>query len=477
MKILMVSPECYPFAKVGGLGDVVGALPKKLASYGHDVRICLPLYGSIHPQGKRYDNVVVRLGGHNRICRLWEQSQDGLIYYFIEYQQYFSDSRIYIDGPNNGERFAFFCRAALDMCVNQQWIPDIIHCHDWTTGLIPIYLNTNAFEYNLNKAATVFTIHNLEHQGIFQPDLLAYAGIPFSEFRSDSVESLGCINFMKGALYHATKITTVSPTYAKEIQTSTLGCGLQHVLKFKAGDLIVILNGIDENIWDPETDPFLTEHYSLKNLKPKFLCKKNLRTQLNLPDNTGPILGIISRLYPQKGLDVFLDVAPYLLKNMQIQIVIIGSGDPNWEARCRALEQQFPNQVRTFIGYNGTLAHQVEAGCDLFLMPSRFEPCGLNQIYSMRYGPLPIVRATGGLVDTVDSLDETTGQGCGFIFSDLCPDAIYNTIGWACSVYYNKPEVFINMQRTAMAKDFSWNKSARKYEEVYHWTIQQRQQI
>ena len=471
----MVSPECYPFAKVGGLGDVLGALPLKLADYGHDIRVCIPLYGSIPPQGKRYDNIEVHLGGHTRICSVWEYTQDKITYYFIEYQQYFGFKDIYVNDIYNGERFAFFCRAVLDTCITLQWTPDIIHCHDWTTGLIPVYLNTVLRNHKLGRVATVFTIHNLEHQGIFQPDLLAYTGLPFSEFRADSLESLGCINFMKGALYHATKLTTVSPSYAKEIQTSSMGEGLHNVLRFKAGDLIGILNGIDENIWNPSTDPFIATQYTARNLKNKQLCKENLRKVLNLPKNSSPILGIISRLYPQKGLDVFLDVAPYILKNIQIQIVVIGSGDPSWEQRLRDLEKQFPYQVRTFIGYNSPLAHQVEAGGDLFLMPSRFEPCGLNQMYSMRYGTLPIVRDTGGLRDTVESLDEKNGRGCGFKFSELSPNTIYDTIGWACSTYYNRPQTFLNMQKSAMSKNFSWNKSAQKYEDVYHWAIKQRQ--
>lgn len=476
MKILMASPECYPFAKVGGLSDVVGALAKFLAKEGHDVRVCLPLYGSIKlPQNTvTYDNIEVQLGGHQRICRVWKHKSDGVVYYFIEYQQYFGGPAIYVDGDYNGERFAFFDKAILDICASFHWIPDVIHCHDWTTGLIPVYLNTVFRNSPLSKIATVFTVHNLEHQGIFSADVLAYAGIPFSEFHAHSLESLNCVNFMKGALYHATKLTTVSPNYAKEIQTPSMGYGLDDVLRFKAGDLIGILNGIDDTLWNPETDPHIEAHFSAHNLQGKQVCKRALQHRLGLPPLDVPLIGVISRLYAQKGLDVFMDVLPYIFADMQVQVVAIGSGEPHWEYRLNELTRCFPDKIKVYIGYNNDLAHQAEAGCDLFMMPSRFEPCGLNQMYSMRYGTLPIVRATGGLLDTVENLDESQETGCGFIFEYLWPDAIYNTVGWACSTYFNRPELFKKMQRTAMTKDFSWRKSIAKYTEVYHWAIQQR---
>lgn len=479
MKILMASPECYPFAKVGGLGDVVGALPKVLVQQGHDVRVCLPLYGSVKlPENAVcYDNISVKLGGHERICRVWKCKNDGVIYYFIEYQQYFCGNEIYYNSIYNGERFAFFSKAVLDMCEAFRWIPDVIHCHDWTTGLIPVFLNTVMRESSLGKTATVFTIHNLEHQGIFPTDVLAYAGIPYTEFHSQSLEGLGCVNFMKGGLYHATKLTTVSPNYAKEIQTQAMGHGLDPVLRFKAGDLIGIVNGIDESVWDPEKDPHIVSHFSSKDLSGKNICKKALQKDLGLPEKNVPLIGVVSRLYRQKGLDVFMDTLPFVFEHMDVQVVVVGNGEPHWEWRLNELTRQFPDKIKVFIGYNNALAHQVEAGCDLFMMPSRFEPCGLNQMYSMRYGTLPIVRSTGGLVDTVESLNEEAETGCGFRFDHLCNDAIYNTIGWACATYFDKPKLFKRMQINAMEKDFSWKKSAKKYEEVYQWAIQQRQLI
>ncbi|MDR0392999.1 MAG: glycogen synthase GlgA [Puniceicoccales bacterium] len=482
MKILMASPECYPYATVGGLGDVMGALPMYLNQLGHDVRVCLPLYGSIQPQDswKAYDNVVVHLGEHERICRIWEHVNRAIVYYFIEYQQYFGRYEIY-EGPwgphfDNGERFAFFSRAVLDLCYSLKWYPDVLHCHDWTTGLIPVYINTRECNQKLNRAATVFTIHNLEHQGVFAPDILAYAGIPFSEYRCDSLESMGAVNFMKGALFHATKLTTVSPNYAREIQTHVGGCGLHPVLKFKAGDLIGILNGIDETLWNPSTDTWLPATYTADNLTGKGICKQHLQRYFSLKiDPHVPVYGVVSRLYFQKGLDILLDILPSLLSRLRIQMVVLGNGEVSWEQRFCEIAGQYPQQLGVYIGFDTSLAHLIEAGSDLFVMPSRFEPCGLNQMYSMRYGTLPIVRNTGGLADTVHSLDETTGKGTGFAFNELTHDALWNTIGWACATYYDRPQTFASMQQQAMHTDFSWNKAAKAYEQVYQWAIQARQ--
>ena len=481
MKILMVSPEFHPYAKVGGLGDVVGALPKYLARLGHDVRVCLPLYGNIQPKPnwKAYENIPVYLGGHCRICRIWETQENSVTIYFIEYAQYFDRHEIYA-GPwgahaDNGERFTFLTRAAIDLCYAFQWHPDVIHAHDWTTGLLPVYLNTTERFKPLGQAASVFTIHNLQHQGIFNPDILAYAGIPYSEYRSDSLESVGCVNFMKGAIYHSTKLTTVSPNYAREIQTPEYGFGLHTILKFKSADLVGILNGIDDDIWNPQTDPYIPANYSIKNFSGKKICKLTLQKECKLEVNPNVfLLGVISRLYQQKGLDVLMDILPYLCQNLKLQVIVLGSGEASWESRLKELAQAFPNQIATHIGYNTTLAHRIEAGIDAFIMPSRFEPCGLNQMYSMRYGSLPIVRNTGGLTDSVKSLDENTENGCGFVFENLTNDALYNSIGWACATYYDRPKLFRKMQKCAMQQDFSWHCAAKKYEQVYQWAIQKR---
>ena len=477
----MASPECYPYAKVGGLGDVISALSKYLQRLGHDVRVCLPLYGSISVQAawKAYNDVPIHLGNRHYLCRVWATKDHSITYYFVEYQKYFQRKEIYAGpwGPHfdNGERFSFFSKAVIDLCYHFKWYPDVLHCHDWTTGLIPVMLNTCEINRPMGKTASVFTIHNLEHQGLFSPDLLAYAGIPFSEYRPDSLESMGAINCMKGAIFHSTKVSTVSPTYAQEIQHPPLSCGLHDCLKFKAADLIGILNGIDDELWDPSSDPSLPANYSQNNLSGKAICKQTLQQSLHLTVKpTIPIFGVISRLYYQKGLDMLMDILPKLFSQMQIQIVVLGSGEPSWEDRFRNLANQYPRQMHTHIGYDSDLAHLIEAGSDFFIMPSRFEPCGLNQMYSMRYGTLPIVHHTGGLADTVCSLDENTTRGTGFVFYELTHDALFNTIGWACATYYDKPQVIADMQQQAMQKDFSWGSSARQYERVYNWALQQR---
>ena len=479
----MVSPEFFPYAKVGGLGDVVGALPKILAKQNIDVRICLPLYGGIEkkPSWKFFENIPVYLGNQTKICRVWEALQDECIIYFIEYNQYFERNGIYSGqlGPHfdNGERFAFFSKASIDVCKALKWIPDVIHCHDWTTGLIPVYLNTTEALGALKNTATVFTIHNLQHQGFFDKNILNYAGIPFSEYKQDGLEALGCVNFMKGAIYHSTKITTVSETYAKEIQTTEFGCGLENVLKFKAADLIGITNGIDTDVWNPETDPLIPQNFSLKDLSGKKICKKTLQAKFDLPqDEKIPVLGVVSRLYDQKGLDVFFDIIPNLLATNNLQIIIVGAGEPFLEQKINELSSKYPQNVASYIGYKNDIAHLVEAGADMFVMPSRFEPCGLNQMYSMRYGTLPIVRNTGGLADTViDAFNNDEKIACGFVFNELNHNNLINIILQANNLFLNNYQKFQNLQINAMSKDFTWNKSANLYQDVYSWAITTKQ--
>lgn len=475
MRVLVATPECFPFVTTGGLGEMVSGFVKALARRGHEVHVGLPLYGTVHPSGDwtKTDNIAVPFGGWMRLCSVWTYVSEGVTYHFIEYHTYFGGNNIY-GGDNEGERFAFFCRALLAVCEAFRWLPDVIHAHDWTTALLPVYLNTTVSHSPLHQTATVFTIHNLNYQGIFSPSLLYRAGIPMSEFRSDSLEAWGRVNFLKGALYHATKLTTVSPHYAKEIQTPSFGCGLDDVLRFKAADLIGILNGIDTVRWDPSTDPSIAAHYTYHNLEPKETCKQALRQALQLPNEPVPLFGVVSRLCEQKGLDVFLEILPYLLRNLSMQLIVMGSGEPSLEARLRDLERNFPNRLRVKIGYEADLAHKIYAGCDFCVMPSRFEPCGLNQMYALRYGMLPIVRETGGLADTVENCNEINGRGCGFVFRDLTNDALYNTAGWACATYFDRPQLFRILQQNAMKRDFGWERSVQAYEEVYRWAVGQR---
>ncbi len=477
-KILMVSPECAPFSKVGGLADMVSSLSKQLAESGCEVKIWTPLYSSIKrpPKMKKLmDNFSVHMGlGIEEFASVWTAPLGKAEALFLEFNRYFDREGIYnfnsVSYDDNGGRFSFMSRAALDYCLSTGWIPDVIHCHDWTTGLIPVYLNTTLRGTPLGRTATVFTIHNLQHQGIFDRGVLEYAGLPQSEFRSDSCESFGSLNMMKGGLYNCTKITSVSPAYAKEIQTGDYGCGLDHILRFRAADLIGILNGVDTDDWNPETDTRIPANFSIADMSGKAVCKKALQSRVGLKaDAKIPLFGVVSRLFDQKGLDLLARIAQPLLDNMQIQFMVLGNGEPWLENAFRGLSDANRGRFASFIGFDLELSHLVEAGSDFFLMPSRFEPCGLNQMYSMIYGTLPVARRTGGLSDTIDQYDESSGAGTGFLFDTATTDALYNTIGWACSTWYDRREHIDEMRLRAMTKDFSWRNSAKKYEQVYDW--------
>ncbi len=479
-KILMVSPECAPFSKVGGLADMVASLSKQFADSGCEVKVFTPLYSTVkRPRGlkKLFDNFSVHMGlGIEEYASLWTSKLGKAEMVFLEFNRYYAREGIYnfnsISYDDNGGRFAFLSRAALEYCLSTGWYPDVIHCHDWTTGLIPVYLNTTLRASPIGRTATVFTIHNLQHQGVFDRGVLEYAGLPMSEFRSDSCESYGALNMMKGGLYNCTKITTVSPTYAREIQTSEYGCGLDHVLRFRAADLIGIINGVDMQDWNPATDKQIPANYSVKSMAGKVECKKALQERVGLKvDPTVPLFGVVSRLFDQKGLDLLARIAQPLVDNMNIQLMILGNGEGWLEDSFRNLTAHNGGKIASYIGFDSALSHLVEAGSDFFLMPSRFEPCGLNQMYSMIYGTLPIVRRTGGLSDTVSQYDESTGTGTGFVFDSPTADALYNTIGWACATWYDRPQDIVQMRKNAMTSDFSWKVSAAEYEQVYDWAI------
>ena len=484
MKILMITSEIAPFVKVGGLADVAGALPAELSRLGHDVRIVCPLYGSIKKDASwiPYDHPLgAQLGGEDYFCRLWEAplpGEQGATAYFLEHIDFFGPSEVYA-GPwgeeNNEKRFTFLCRASLNLCYYLGWIPDVIHCHDWPTALLPVFLNTNDKHTLLGKAATVLTIHNLEHQGHFSPEIIKFAQLPVQVFREDCLESSGGVNLLKGGLYNATRLTTVSPSYAREIQTPDKGFGLDHVLRHRADDLIGILNGIDTHTWNPQGDPLLPATYSARNLSGKAACKAALQNRLDitpLPDI--PILGVVSRLWHQKGLDLLAAILPNLLREFDFQIAIIGAGDPELEKAFTQLANRFTAKVGVFIGYDEALAHLIIAGADFFIMPSRFEPCGLSQLYAMNYGTPPIVRATGGLADTVEPFRKNTGEGSGFVFEEIGREALLKTIVEALSLYTDSPEDLQKLRANGMREDFSWKKSASAYQHVYQEAVEAR---
>jgi starch synthase len=478
LRILFASPEVEPFVKAGGLGDMVGSLPKELAALGHDVRIVCPLYGSVKRVGEwraLEEPLGVEVGPETRWARVWETSLPGasVPVWFIEHDWYFARKEVYSSWPDNPQRFVFFSRAALAVCEQTGWLPDVIHCHDWTVGLLPVMLNTTLRGRPIANAATVFSIHNLEYQGYAPKSIVDFARLPWSEFRQDSIESYDQVNMMKAGLYHSTKLTTVSPTYAQEIRTPTGGFGLDPVLRFRGGDLLGIVNGIDAASWNPATDPALPANYSATDLAGKAACKRALQERLGLAvDAKMPIFGVVSRFARGKGLDLLAEILPKVLADMQVQFAILGSGEPYLEDVFRRAAQFNPSRVGAFVGFDPGLARLIQAGSDVFVMPSRSEPCGLTQMYSMRYGTPPVVRATGGLVDTVGNYVEgEKGGGTGFMFHEISPQALYYTIGWACSTYYDRPAEFARLQQHGMTRDFSWRKSAEQYVDVYHWAV------
>ncbi len=484
-KILMVAPEAVPFVKVGGLADVVGALSKALDARGHDVRIVMPKYAGLKQieSARPLDApLVVKLGGHDAYARVWECELPGstVVCYLLEHNQYFDHSSVYGGGPSgnedeNGRRFAFLSRATIDLCAYLDWIPDVLHCHDWTTALTPIYLNTTELDQPIGRAASLMTLHNMGHQGWFHRDLVDFAGLPPSVFRADSLESVGEVNMLKGGIYHATKVSTVSPSYASEIQEPQGGGGLDHVLRFRSADLIGVINGIDESEWSPEADEFLPARYSADDLTGKAECKAQMQQAYGLAvDAEVPVFGVISRLVAQKGLDLLVAIGDQLMGNLQLQVAVLGTGDPTLESALEALAQRYPGRFGVHLGFNNELSHFTAAGTDFLLMPSRFEPCGLSQMYSMVYGAPPIVRATGGLKDSVTQYIEGDVGGTGFLFEDATPVAFYEAIRWACSIYYDRPEEYAQIQRNGMLGDFSWEVSAGAYEDIYGWAIDAR---
>ena len=483
-RILMVSPEVAPFKKVGGLADVVGSLAKTLAARGHDVRILMPRYTELRDfEGAEplERPLIVRLGGHEAYGRLWRQTLPGseVPCYFVEHNQYFGAPGVYV-GPtgneeDNGRRFTFLSRAAIDFCEQTDWIPDVVHCHDWACGLTPVYLNTTEADRPMGRAASVFTIHNLEHHGWFHRSLLQFSGLPESVFRSDGLESMGELNMLKGGLYHATKITTVSPTYAAEVQTPDGGCGLNALLRFRSSDLVGVLNGVDLNEWNPQTDPHIPQPFSAADLSGKAVAKAAVQRAYGLEvDPAVPLFTVVSRLAHQKGLDLLAAIGDRLMADMRIQIAVLGTGEPSLERALHGLTARHPGRFGSFIGFNNELAHLTIAGADAFLMPSRFEPCGLGQMYAMIYGSVPVVRATGGLIDTVRPYQEGRGTGTGFVFHHANADALYDAMGWACATYYDRPKEFRKIQFNGMAGDYSWDASAKKYEAIYNWASETR---
>ncbi len=474
LKVLLVASECAPFAKTGGLGDVVGALPRALQRLGIDVRVVMPLYAGM--PWSDFEPLEGALGVPMWFGTAWGAVRLGRLprsdvpVYALEHRRYYDRPHLYgppgHDYPDNLERFTFLSRGALELCKALGWIPDVIQANDWQTALVPVYVNTVEWAQPLHGTATVYTIHNLAYQGVFDPGAMPITGLGPEHFHAGEFEHFGALNLTKAALVHANLLSTVSPTYAREIQTPAHGWGLDGVLAGRRADLVGILNGIDEE-WDPATDDLIPARFTADDLTGKAECKRALQADAGLPVRADvPLLASIGRLTPQKGVDV-LAVALERVLGWDVQAVLLGTGDPDLERAFAALAARHPTRFHVWRAFDNGLAHRIEAGADFFLMPSRFEPCGLNQMYSLRYGTLPIVRATGGLVDTVESYDERTGGGTGFVFQDLTAGALADTIGWAVSTWYDRPAHVAAMRRRAMAQDFSWDRAARAYDRLY----------
>ncbi|MDF0728398.1 glycogen synthase GlgA [Cytobacillus sp. S13-E01] len=471
MKVLFVVSECVPFVKSGGLADVAGALPKELRSLGTDVRVILPKYGQISNQFKqnmeKVNEMTVKVGWRNQYCGIEMLTYDGIIYYFIDNEYYFNRDSLY-GHYDDGERFSFFCQAVLESLPLLEFIPDVIHCHDWHTGMVNFLLE-NEYSTNVDYASirSVFTIHNLQFQGIFPKEILGdLLNLSDEYFNQEQLEFYGNVNFMKGAIVSSDIITTVSPTYKNEIQTEFFGEKLDGLLRERSDALVGILNGIDDDLYNPRNDMLIKAQYDHSALKNKAKNKRALQRYFGLPERTDvPIISIISRLTEQKGLELVIRVIEEMLSK-DIQFIILGTGDYQYENCFHTLAYRYPEKFKVFIGFNEALAHQLYAGSDLFLMPSKFEPCGLGQLIALRYGTIPIVRETGGLNDTVQSFNEHTCEGNGFSFKNFNAHDMLYTVNRAIDFYHKKIE-WNKLVIEAMSRDYSWAQSAFKYNRLY----------
>lgn len=474
MNIVFAASECVPFSKTGGLADVVGALPKALVDLGHNVTVYLPRYKQTKLESPKtvLPSVTIPFDDQYRFCSVLDGGKRaGVQFYFIEYPPFFDRDALYGlptgDYPDNAERFALFSRAVLE-AAKVIGVPEVFHCHDWQTALIPVLLKTNYMGCPAYRGVpVVFTIHNIGYQGLFSPDVLPLLGLPWELFTINRLEFYDKVNLLKGGLVFSDYITTVSKKYSQEIQTAEYGFGLEGVLRGRSSTVTGILNGVDYDKWSPEKDKFIPAHFATNDMAGKQACKRGLLKEVGLEnaDVNLPVIGIVSRFAAQKGFDLIAQVADRIAREPVITVAL-GSGDKEYEDLFRRLHNAFPSKFAVKIGYDNALAHKIEAGADMFLMPSRYEPCGLNQIYSLKYGTVPIVRATGGLDDTIEPWDCKTKRGTGFKFSDYDGEALLSSVREALTVFGDKSDWNALMQN-GMKKDYSWNTSARDYVRVY----------
>jgi starch synthase len=488
LKILIVTPEAVPFAKTGGLADVTGSLPKALSGLGHQVKVILPKYKMVDETTFNLQEVNVclpeiGLGEKKEKIRLkdYRLTDSGIEYFFIINDKYYERDELYkdkttgFDYADNDERFILFARGSLEVLKALNWQPDIIHANDWQSALIPAYLKTlYAGDSFFAGTATVFSVHNIAYQGNFPKDTFAKIGVAKELFYPTSpFEFWGNVNFLKVGISYADVLSTVSERYAVEIQASSeFGYGLEGVLRTRNADLYGIVNGIDYEEWSPEEDELIPFHYSEEDLSGKKKNKKALLEKCRLPKTSKnvPLIGIVSRLADQKGFDILAEISDQLL-SLDLQIVILGTGEEKYHKLFKQMAKRYPQKISVNLRFDNNLAHLIEAGSDLFLMPSRYEPCGLNQLYSLKYGTVPIVRETGGLADTIQDYNPQTKEGTGFVFKNYDSDELLEVVKRALQVYEDK-EVWTKLMKDGMQKDFSWQASAKKYENLYQKALQ-----
>jgi starch synthase len=472
VRILFVASEGLPFSKTGGLADVVEALPKALVAQGHEVAVVLPRYRGTKTTAVVMPSLTIPLGNRLRFPAILDGTQiAGVRYFFVDDPAYFDRDGFYGnsagDFPDNAERYGEFCRAAIEI-VKHVWPADVIHCHDWQTALVPVFLRTSYSDDPVVKdTPVVFTIHNMGYHGLFGRDALDRAGIPAFTYSPAGIEFFGKVNFLKAGLVYSDYVTTVSRRYAQEIQTPEYGYGLEGVVRSRADRLVGILNGVDYSAWNPEKDKLIPMKYSAKDMSGKHVCKQLLLEIFGISPEyaSRPLIGIVSRFADQKGFDLIAEKAYELMKE-EVSIVVLGTGDKKYEQLFTALANTFPGRAGVKIEYSDETAHKIEAGADMFLMPSRYEPSGLNQMYSLKYGTVPIVRATGGLDDSVEPFDLEHGTGTGFKFAEYTGNAMMFAIRQALH-HCNDERIWKRIQLNGMAKDFSWKAPAAEYAKVY----------
>ncbi len=482
MNILFVSPEVNPLVRTGGLGDVVGSLPLALQNLGADVRVICPMHRPCQSIANQLlkKKIKVNIGNRSLSASIRETrlGQSNVPAYLLDLPELFDRDGIYSDRNgdfrDNPQRAFALCQAVLQIDRVTGWHPQIIHAHDWMAAPVCAYANSKQTKHGQKtRVRTVLTIHNLQHQGVFSYEDFISSGLPSSNWGLDGFEKDGSMNLLKGGIQHATKITTVSPTYATEIRTTEYGCGLEASLEYRGADLIGILNGIDENDWDPQNDKALPHPISPSRPKAgKQACKLALLNELNLQPNLEmPLFGVVSRLYDQKGLDLLIDIMPQLMAETHASFALLGSGDPKEEDAIRELSASFPHRIGSFIGFDDGLARRIFAGSDFFIMPSRFEPCGLAQQYAMRYGSLPIARKTGGLADTIKPFSRGEKNPNGFLFNDPTAKALWSTMRQALEVFANNRK-FTQMRKNALTKKCGWEEAAKHYLQTYQWAME-----